>query len=49
MKNNPLPLLAAEQAIAQNQIVTFLAKLGLLVNDEDKLRMGRPPNQRPSA
>jgi hypothetical protein len=46
MKNNPL--LNAE-AIAQNQVVTFLAKLGVLDDGDNESRMGRPPNQKPSA
>jgi hypothetical protein len=45
LKSNPL--LAAE-AIAQNQVVNFLRTLGVLVDEQDKPRMGRPPNQRPS-
>jgi hypothetical protein len=43
LKSNPL--LVAE-AVAANQVVAFLAKLGLA--DDEKPRMGRPPNQKAS-
>jgi hypothetical protein len=45
LKGNPLH---NAEAVAQNQVVAFLAKLGLLIDPQDKPRMGRPPNTRPS-
>jgi hypothetical protein len=40
--------LLTNEAISQNAVVKFLARLGVL-DEEPNKRMGRPPNLRPSA